>query len=172
MDRFRSSHPAGFAAVRIAAGGPFERVLHAGHQRVPGESEADAPHRRAVFEDPLLRFAAHDVATESTGLCRQPQARRPPDAGDGPAGDVARPAHEPSASHACDIPVFIAWNEDRRALRGVERRHYAPASLFVIDHIQPVYACPCFQEGIVCAPKPAQPSRRGWRVRGCWPKWW
>lgn len=38
---------------------------------------------------------------------------------------------------------------------------YAPASLFVIDHIQPVYACPCCQEGVVAAPKPAQPIEKG-----------
>ena len=38
---------------------------------------------------------------------------------------------------------------------------YAPASLFMIDHIQPVYACPCCQGGVVVAPKPAQPIEKG-----------
>jgi transposase len=42
-----------------------------------------------------------------------------------------------------------------------EQLEYAPASLFVIDHIQPVYACPCCQEGVVVAPKPAQPIEKG-----------
>ncbi len=42
-----------------------------------------------------------------------------------------------------------------------EQLEYAPASLFVIDHIQPVYACPCCQAGVVVAPKPAQPIEKG-----------
>ena len=42
-----------------------------------------------------------------------------------------------------------------------EQLEYAPASLFVIDHIQPVYACPHCQEGVAVAPKPAQPIEKG-----------
>ena len=42
-----------------------------------------------------------------------------------------------------------------------EQLEYAPASLFVIDHIQPVFACPCCQEGVTVAPKPAQPIAKG-----------
>lgn len=42
-----------------------------------------------------------------------------------------------------------------------EQLEYAPASLFVIDHIRPVFACPCCQEGVTVAPKPAQPIEKG-----------
>ena len=42
-----------------------------------------------------------------------------------------------------------------------EQLEYAPASLFVIDHIQPVYACPCCESGVTVAPKPAQPIEKG-----------
>ncbi len=42
-----------------------------------------------------------------------------------------------------------------------EQLEYAPASLFVIDHIRPVYACPCCQGGVTVAPKPAQPIEKG-----------
>ena len=42
-----------------------------------------------------------------------------------------------------------------------EQLDFAPASMFVIDHIQPVYACPHCQEGVVVAPKPAQPIEKG-----------
>ena len=42
-----------------------------------------------------------------------------------------------------------------------EQREYAPASIFIIDHIQPVYACPCCQAGVTVAPKPAQPIEKG-----------
>jgi transposase len=42
-----------------------------------------------------------------------------------------------------------------------EQLEYAPASLFVIDNIQPVYACPCCESGVTVAPKPAQPIEKG-----------
>jgi transposase len=42
-----------------------------------------------------------------------------------------------------------------------KQREYAPASLFVIEHIQPKYACACCQEGVTVAPKPPQPIEKG-----------
>ena len=42
-----------------------------------------------------------------------------------------------------------------------EQLEYAPASLFVIEHIQPKYACACCQQGVTVAPKPPQPIERG-----------
>jgi transposase len=42
-----------------------------------------------------------------------------------------------------------------------EQLEYAPASLFVIDHIQPVWACPCCEAHVTVAPKPAQPIEKG-----------
>ncbi len=42
-----------------------------------------------------------------------------------------------------------------------EQLEYAPSSLFVIDHIQPVFACPCCEGHVVVAPKPAQPIEKG-----------
>ena len=42
-----------------------------------------------------------------------------------------------------------------------EQLEYAPASFFVIEHIRPKYACPCCQEGVTVAPKPAQPIEKG-----------
>ena len=42
-----------------------------------------------------------------------------------------------------------------------EQLEYAPASMFVIEHIRPKYACPCCQEGIATASKPAQPIEKG-----------
>ena len=42
-----------------------------------------------------------------------------------------------------------------------EQLEYAPASLFVIDHIQAVYACPCCEGNVSVAAKPAQPIEKG-----------
>ena len=42
-----------------------------------------------------------------------------------------------------------------------EQLEYAPASFFVIEHIRPKYACPCCQEGVTVAFKPAQPIEKG-----------
>src|SRR5208337_4183275 len=98
-----------------------ERVLCAEYDRVPGEPGADAPHRRAVFEDAFLRFSAHDLVAQPARLSRQSQAYRTADAGDGIAGDPAGAAHEQAASRTRQVPLFTAWNGDRRAVRSVER---------------------------------------------------
>ena len=42
-----------------------------------------------------------------------------------------------------------------------EQLDYIPASLFVIEHIRPKYACPCCQGHVVIADKPAQPIEKG-----------
>lgn len=42
-----------------------------------------------------------------------------------------------------------------------EQLEYTPASLFVIEHVQPIHACTCCQEHVVTAPKPAQPIEKG-----------
>ena len=42
-----------------------------------------------------------------------------------------------------------------------EQLEYVPASFYVIEHVQPKYACKCCGEGVVQAPKPAQPIEKG-----------
>jgi transposase len=42
-----------------------------------------------------------------------------------------------------------------------EQLEYAPASFFIIEHIRPKYACPCCQDGVTTASKPAQPIEKG-----------
>ena len=116
--------PSCLAAVRTASGLPFERLLHAEHERVGGEPGVDAAHRRAVSPDAVLRCAAHDVAAQPGRLRREPQARRTADERDGPTGDAAGSAHEPAANRARKVPVFTGRNEDLRAMRGVEFGHH------------------------------------------------
>lgn len=42
-----------------------------------------------------------------------------------------------------------------------EQLEYIPASLYVIEHVRPKYACPCCQEHVSQAAKPAQPIEKG-----------
>jgi transposase len=42
-----------------------------------------------------------------------------------------------------------------------EQLEYAPAGLFVIQHVRPKYACPACEQGVVIADKPPQPIERG-----------
>lgn len=76
---------------------------------------------------------------------------------------VALP-HLPLEHPVPDAEKFcVECQVDKRRIgeKITEQLEYAPSSLFVIDHIQPVYACPCCQSGVVVAPKPAQPIEKG-----------
>jgi len=110
--------------VRVASSSPLQCVLHTQRERVVGESGADAPHRRAVSEDPVLWRAAYDLVAQRARLWRQPQTGRPLDARDGIAGHAARSAHEHAAPRAPHLPVFTARNGDWRPVRSVVRGHH------------------------------------------------
>ncbi len=64
----------------------------------------------------------------------------------------------PESEKVCD---GCGAQKKRIGQKVTEQLEYAPASLFVIDHIRPVLACPCCQEGVTVAPKPAQPIEKG-----------
>ena len=42
-----------------------------------------------------------------------------------------------------------------------EQIEYVPASLFILEHVRPKYACPCCQEHVVVADKPAKVIEKG-----------
>jgi transposase len=42
-----------------------------------------------------------------------------------------------------------------------EQVEYVPASLFILEHVRPKYACPCCQEHVVVADKPAKVIEKG-----------
>lgn len=42
-----------------------------------------------------------------------------------------------------------------------EQVEYVPASLFILEHVRPKYACPCCQEHVVIADKPAKVIEKG-----------
>ena len=148
MDRKFSFFASSFSSVRLASGTPVECVLYGEYERVGGESGVDAADRRAVFEDAFLWFSADDMVAQPAGVWRQCQAGGAADAGDGIAGDVAGPSHEPSSSGTHKVPVFIAWNGDWSPLRGMERRHHVHSHatrIYVSDGgdglVQPLRDC-------------------------------
>lgn len=42
-----------------------------------------------------------------------------------------------------------------------EQVEYVPASMFILEHVRPKYACPCCQEHVVVADKPAKTIEKG-----------
>jgi transposase len=70
------------------------------------------------------------------------------------------PIEHPVAD-ADKVCVECGTEKKRIGEKITEQLEYAPASLFVIDHIQPVFACPCCEGHVTVAPKPAQPIEKG-----------
>ena len=64
----------------------------------------------------------------------------------------------PDADKVC---AECGTEKKRIGQKVTEQLEFAPASLFVIDHIQPVMACPCCQSSVTVAPKPAQIIEKG-----------
>lgn len=125
--------------------------------------------RRSEKLDPaqLLLFAMEAVAasvqdTEAEAKAEEPSA--PKKKGHGRKRPPLELPHLPLEHPVADADKVCAecgCEKKRIGEKITEQIEYAPASLFVIDHIQPVYTCPCCQEGVVVAPKPAQPIEKG-----------
>ena len=112
----------------------------------------------------------HGAGAES--LENQPEAAAapPPDAA---AGD--KPQRAARRSPLDDLPhqtlVHDVAEADKLCACGrqksrigqddSEQLEFIPASLFIIQHVRPKYACPKCHEGVVQAPMPAMPIERG-----------
>jgi len=125
--------------------------------------------RRSEQLDPaqLLLFAMEAMAAVAPEAKAEAKAEEPPapkKKGHGrrkPPLDLPHLPLEHPVSDAEKVCAACGGEKRRIGEKITEQLEYAPASLFVIDHIQPVYACPCCQEGVVAAPKPAQPIEKG-----------
>jgi transposase len=82
-------------------------------------------------------------------------------------GRRALPAHLPRMRHEHDLTdaekLCPCCHAPRTRIGEdiSEQLDYVPASLFVIQHVHPKYACARCREGVVSAPKPAQPIEKG-----------
>ena len=142
MDRFSSSSFVYFAAVRITPGTTIQRLLHPEHQRVGGESGADALHRRTLPANAFLRCAPHDVVAQRTRVWDQFQTSRPLDERDGIAGHAARSAHQQTAPGTSHLPLFVARNGNCPSLRRLERGHHLHPDAAWSNRIAPVLTQP------------------------------
>ncbi len=125
--------------------------------------------RRSEKIDPaqLLLFAAQAmeaVAPDAQAEAKVEEPSTPKKKGHGRKKPPLELPHLPLEHPVADADKVCAecGGEKKRIGEKIsEQLEYAPASLFVIDHIQPVYACPCCQADVTVAPKPAQPIEKG-----------
>lgn len=125
--------------------------------------------RRSEKVDPaqLLLFAEQAMAAVQAQVQEPESAERAPKPAKKGHGRRKPPAELPHlpiehpVAESDKVCTECGAQKRRIGEKTTEQLEYAPASLFVIDHIQPVYACPCCQEGVVAAPKPAQPIAKG-----------
>jgi len=139
----------------------LHRVEHLLRQLYGRRSEKIDPAQFLLFAETALAAAA-PTATE---LPPEPAtAASSPKKGHGrkrPPVELPHLPLEHPVAEADQVCAQCGAAKKRIGEKITEQLDYAPASLFVIDHIQPVYACPCCQEGVVVAPKPAQPIEKG-----------
>src|SRR3712207_3464124 len=95
----------------------------AGRSVQPG---INAPHRRAVSEDALLRVAQDDGGIAHAGLSREWQARATADAADGGAGHYS-PETTDERAGASDLSLPVARSRDRTPESGVVCRYHVCA---------------------------------------------
>jgi len=115
----------------------------------------------------LLLFAAEALAAVGSQAPQAVEAEpesKPAKRGHGRRKPPAELPHLPVEHPVAESEKVCAEcgaQKKRIGQKVTEQLEYAPASLFVIDHIRPVLACTCCQEGVTVAPKPAQPIEKG-----------
>lgn len=124
------------------------------------------PKAERVDPGQLVLFA-HEVANRQT-----PEAASEDDT---PAAPVARKGHGrkalpkdlPRKRIVHDVPAEAkvcpecGAGKTRIGEEVSEQIEYVPASVFVLEHVRPKYACPCCQEHVVIADKPAKAIEKG-----------
>jgi len=118
MHRTESSRAERCLPVPASRPAAIDVLLRTG-RRESGESVTDARHRRAVFEDTVLRQSPY-----GHGFGRQPQADSASDAADGHRSDLQQATDHTSSIEPQNIPVFTAKYDDYAARPGLEHRHH------------------------------------------------
>lgn len=124
MDRAKRCDVVDRTPVRLGRSEPIELLLRAVGNRDRREPRFDAGDRPVVSEVTVLRSAAHDRLAAGVGASDQSQAGRATDASNGFAGDIAGTAHQPGASRAPYLPVFVEGSDGRATDPGVVCGHY------------------------------------------------
>lgn len=138
------------------------RVEHLLRQMYGRSAEKIDPAQLLLFADEAM--AAVEAETPRTETVEPEPEAAPKKKGHGRKKPPVELPHLPieyPVPESEKVCAECGTQKKRIGQKVTEQLEYAPASLFVIDHIQPVFACPCCQEGVIVAPKPAQPIEKG-----------
>jgi len=131
-------------------------------QRIYGSrSEKIDPAQLLLFAEAAMKDAAAEAVAAAEA---QPADPKPKQKGHGrkkPPVELPRLPIEHPVPEADKVCPRCGEARLRIGEEITEQLEYAPASLFVIEHIQPKLACRRCEEGVVMAPKPAQPIEKG-----------
>ena len=134
-------------------------------QRIYGpRSEKIDPAQLLLFVEQALHAVqaqTHEASAESETADIEAAPKKKGHGRHKPPVDLPRLPLEHPVSDADKVCAQCGRDKKRIGEDITEQIEYAPASLFVIEHIQPKYACACCQEGVTVAPKPPQPIERG-----------
>lgn len=129
-------------------------------QRFGRRSEKLSDGQLALFLDELAK--AGDVEVDAAAPAPGPPPRRARPHGrrplprDLPRQRIEHPVPEEERTcQGCHEPMSRIGEEVS------EQLDYRPATMVVLEHVRPKYACPRCQEGVVTAEKPPQPIEKG-----------
>lgn len=122
---------------------------------------------RAERVDPaqLLLFG-QEVAAAEADVAREEEAAPAPKPRKG-HGRKPLPKELPRHRIEHDVPAHLkrcpecGTDKKRIGEEISEQLDYVPASVFIIEHVRPKYACPCCQEHVAIADKPAKVIAKG-----------
>ena len=124
---------------------------------------------RAERIDPkqLALFAQELIAAQETEAASEEEAPAPTPAAKKGHGRKPLPQDLPRQRIVHDVPAHekvcteCGADKTRIGEEVSEQVEYVPASLFVLEHVRPKYACPSCQEHVVVADKPAKVIEKG-----------
>ncbi len=124
---------------------PAQLILFGQELAVPQPGEAESP--------------AEQEAPASAAMMKKGHGRKP------------LPKDLPRKRIVHDVPaeekVCAECGRDKKRIgeEVSEQIEYVPASLCILEHVRPKYACPCCQEHVAVADKPPRSSRKVFRAR-------
>jgi transposase len=139
----------------------LHRVEHLLRQLYGRRSERIDPAQLLLFAEQAMQAVQEEASKEAPEVEQEPKTKRKGHGRKKPPASLPHIPLEHEVPEADKVCGQCACQKRRIGEKVSEQLEYAQASMFVIDHIQPVYACPCCEQGVVVAPKPAQPIEKG-----------
>jgi len=124
-------------------------------------SEKIDPAQLLLFAEAAMKDAAPEATLDAEAQPVEPKPKKKGHGRKKPPVELPRLPIEHPVAEADKVCPHCGDARVRIGEEITEQLEYAPASLFVIEHIQPKLACRRCEEGVVLAPKPAQPIEKG-----------